>query len=116
MAVTSGTIQTYAFATLREDLTDAENMISPTETPFLTMLSKIKAKNKLHEWPLTELGAVDVGNAVVEGDAGPAIDAGVTPFRRQNFTQIVDKVLIISDSTPKHDEAASTEGLAKQVS
>ena len=36
MAVTAGTIQTYAYATLREDLSSAENMISPTETPFLT--------------------------------------------------------------------------------
>jgi len=115
MAVTAGTIQTYAFATLREDLSSAENMISPTETPFMTAIKKVKAKNKLHEWPLTELGAVET-NRVIEGEADPAVNAGVTPFRRQNFCQISDKVLLISDSTPKHDEAAGTESLAKQVS
>jgi len=115
MGVTAGTIQTYGFATLREDLSSAENMISPTETPFLTSLKKVKAKNKLHEWPLTELGAVET-NRVIEGEAAPAVNAGVTPFRRQNFTQISDKVLLLSDSTPKHDEAAGTESMAKQVS
>lgn len=116
MAVTAGTIQTYAYATLREDLTSAENMITPTETPFLTAIKKVKAKNKLHEWPLTELGAVDSANTVIEGENDPAVDAGVTPFRRQNFCQISDKVIKISDSTPSHDEAAGTESLAKQVS
>jgi hypothetical protein len=116
MGVTAGTIQTYGFATLREDLSSAENMISPTETPFLTAIKKVKAKNKLHEWPLTELGAVDASNIVIEGEAAPAVNSGITPFRRQNFTQISDKVLLLSDSTPKHDEAAGTESMAKQVS
>ena len=115
MAAVAGTIQTYAFATLREDLSSAENMISPTETPFMTALKKVKAKNKLHEWPLTELGAVET-NRVIEGESAPAINTGITPFRRQNFCQISDKVILISDSTPKHDEAAGTESLAKQIS
>jgi len=116
MGVTAGTIQTYAYATLREDLTSAENMISPTETPFLTAIKKVKAKNKLHEWPLTELGAVDAANFVIEGEAAPAVNAGISPFRRSNYCQISDKVIMISDSTPQHDEAAGTESLAKQIS
>jgi hypothetical protein len=116
MAVIAGTVQTYAFATLREDLSSAENMITPTETPFLTSTKKVKATNKLHEWPLTELGAVESANRVIEGENDPAINSGVTPFRRQNFCQISDKTIKISDSTPKHDDAAGTESLAKQVS
>lgn len=53
---------------------------------------------------------------MIEGESAPAINTGVTPFRRQNFCQISDKVIMLSDSTPKHDEAAGTESMAKQVS
>ena len=60
MAVSSAALETYDSKTIREDLTDAENMISPTETPFISSIAgKATATNTKHEWPVDELGAVD---------------------------------------------------------
>ena len=59
MAVIAAALETYDSLTLREDLSDAENMISPTETPFISMLAgRGTATKTLHEWPLLELAAI----------------------------------------------------------
>lgn len=117
MAVPAATLETYDMTTIREDLTDAENMISPSETPFLSMIAdKGSAKHVLHEWPLTELGAVDSSNRVAEGENAPAVDNPVVSSRRSNYTQISDKVVLVSDTSQRVDAAANIEDLAKQIS
>jgi hypothetical protein len=116
-AVNAATLETYDSKTIREDLTDAENMISPTETPFISSIAgKTSATNTKHEWPLIELGAVDPANAVAEGEDAPAVDAAIIASRRSNYTQIMDKVVKVSDTSQKVDGAANAEKLAKQVS
>jgi hypothetical protein len=40
MAVNTKALETYDSKTIREELADAENMISPTETPFLSSIAK----------------------------------------------------------------------------
>ena len=117
MAVEAAALETYDMTTIREDLTDAENMISPTETPFQSMIAGTgKAKATLHEWPLTELGAVDAANRVPEGEDAPPTDAPVVSSRRSNFTQISDKKVRVSDTSQVVDAAANIEDLAKQIS
>jgi len=117
MAVNAAALETYDSITIREDLSDAENMISPTETPFCSMIAgRNKAKATKHEWPTTVLGAVDEDNAVAEGEDAPAIDAAVLAFRRWNFTQIMDKVVKVTDTSQRVDGAAGVEKLAKQIS
>jgi hypothetical protein len=117
MAVNSAALETYDSKTIREDLTDAENMISPTETPFISSIAgKASCTNTKHEWPVVELGAVDPNNAVPEGEDAPAIDAPVVALRMANYTQILDKVVKVSDTSQKVDGAASVEKLAKQIS
>lgn len=116
MAVEANTLETYDSITLREDLSDAENMISPTETPFMSMIAGTnKATNKLHEWPLTELGAVDSSNRVIEGDDAPATDAPVVASRRGNYCQISDKKPKVSDTSQFVDGAANIEDFSKQI-
>jgi len=117
MAVNAATLETYDSVTIREDLSDAENMISPTETPFISMIAgENSATATKHEWPLVELQAVNNGNRVIEGDDAPPVDTAVTAFRRWNFTQISDKLISVSDTSQKVDGAANVEKLAKQIS
>ena len=116
MAVNAQALETYDSITIREDLAEAENMISPTETPFISMIvGKNKATNTKHEWPMTELGAVDESNAVAEGEDNPSVDDPVLAMRRWNFTQITDKVVKVSDTSQEVNGAASIEKLSKQI-
>ncbi len=116
MAVESETLETYDSLTIRESLTDQENLISPHETPFMSMIAgRTAVTNTLHEWPLVELAAVDGSNRVEEGQDAPGIDDPTLAFRRSNFTQISDKVIKVSDSSQKVDGAANIESLARQI-
>lgn len=116
-AVSAAALETYDSSTLREDLSDAENLISPTETPFISMIAgSNKATNTKHEWPLLALAAVDGSNRVAEGEDAPAVDAPDLASRRSNFTQISDKVVKVSDTSQVVDGAGNIEKLAKQIS
>ena len=117
MAVNSAALETYDSKTIREDLTDAENMISPTETPFISSIAgKGTAANTKFEWPVVELGSVDANNAVPEGEDAPSIDSPVVALRMINYTQIMDKVVKVTDTSQRVDGAAKVEKLAKQIS
>lgn len=117
-AVAANALETYDSITIREDLSDAENMISPTETPFTSMICKKGAAvtNTKHEWPIVELGAASSTNRVAEGEDAPAVDTPILALRRANYTQISDKVVKVSDTSQKIDGAANVEKLAKQIS
>jgi hypothetical protein len=116
MAVAAAALETYDSITIREDLSDAENMISPTETPFMSRIAGTNtATNKLHEWPIVELAAVDTANRVFEGEDAPAIDNPRVALRRGNYTQISDKVIKVSDTSQRVDGAANVEKLSKQI-
>ena len=116
MAVVANALETYDSITIREDLSDAENMISPTETPFISRIAgKTTASNKYHEWPIVELAAVDASNRVPEGEDAPAVDAPRVALRRGNYTQISDKVVKVSDTSQQVDGAANVEKLSKQI-
>jgi hypothetical protein len=116
MTVDAETLETYDSLTIREDLSNEENMISPYETPFMSMIAgRNSATNTYHEWPLVELSAVDDANRVAEGQDDPGIDAPTLALRRGNYTQISDKTIKVSDTSQKVDGAANVEKLAKQI-
>lgn len=50
MAVVTNTFTTYAAIGQREDLSDVIDMISPTDTPFYSMLKKSKCSARFFEW------------------------------------------------------------------
>lgn len=117
MPVSASAMETYKSKTIREDLADAENMISPTETPFISSIAgKGSATNTRHEWVVVELGSVDASNAVPEGEDTPSVDTPIAGLRMANFTQIMDKVVKVSDTSQRVDGAANIEKLAKQIS
>jgi hypothetical protein len=116
MAVNAAALETYDSITIREDLSDAENMISPTETPFMSKIAgSTSVTNKYHEWPIVELASVDASNRVPEGEDAPAIDAARLALRRGNYTQISDKVVKVTDTSQRVDGAAQVEKLSKQI-
>ena len=110
-------LDTYSSITIREDLADAENLITPTETPFMsTIAGKGPAATKQYvEWPLLALQPVDSTNRVIEGLPNPPVDNSDVAARRGNYTQISDKVVSVSDTSQQVDGAANIEKISKQI-
>lgn len=116
LAVAANALETYDSITIREDLSDAENMISPVETPFISrIVGRTKVSNKLHEWGVVELASVDSANRVPEGEDAPGVDAPRLSLRRSNHTQISDKVVKVSDTSQRVDGMANVEKMSKQI-
>jgi len=116
MAVAANALETYDLTTIREDLMNADNMISPTETPFTSMIAdQGKAENTYHEWPLTALNAVNGSNRVAEGEDAPPVKAPTVALRRGNYTQISIKNVKVSSTSEWVDGAADINKLAKQL-
>jgi hypothetical protein len=97
MAVPSGTLQTYQTIGNAEDFEDAVFMISPTETPFLSMAKRKKADNRTHQWLTDELTPHTSGNAVIEGDDAGA-DTAIPAVNLRNQCQLMDKVAFVSNT------------------
>ena len=115
MAQVSGTTDTYDLVGIAEDIEDAIFMISPTETPVLTMAGKKKATNTLHQWQTDSLTAVTNAPAV-EGDDAAFTTASPTVML-SNYTQINRKTLIVSrtaDTVRKYGRAKETVRLIKK--
>lgn len=96
MAQPTNTYSTYsASKAINEDLAQTIYNIDPVDTPVLSMASTGTADNTLHEWLTDGLDAPNGANAAIEGDdkTGTAITA---PNRLQNYTQISDKIVVLS--------------------
>lgn len=85
MAAPTGTFQTYQAIGNREDLEDILFDISPTETPFVSKIAKIKAKARLHEWQTDALDAA-AANSQIEGDDA-VTNTAVPTVRLTNYCQ-----------------------------
>lgn len=115
MAVNANAGETYDNSNINEELSQVLTSISPTETPFYTAAQKGTADNTLFEWPVYELDAVDEDNVVVEGDDAPTVDANTLAGRAQNYTQISDKLVKITDTARAVDDAGKLQKMAKQM-
>lgn len=117
MAVDPQTVETYDNKVIREDLQEAYSMISPEETPFHMLAGRKTVTQPKFDWPVVDLAAVDLGNAVIEGDDAPPIDDATLADRLVNYTQISDKVISVSHTSDASDAAAENiQELAEQVS
>ncbi len=115
MAVNSNTLQTVASTTIKEDLQDVLNMISPTQFPLMNMAKTRTVTNTLFETPEIELATAVSNNQVVEGEASPGNDAALLPKRIQSTTEIADKVVEVSDSSNNVVGAGRAESMAEQI-
>lgn len=115
MAAPSGTFLTTAAIGNREDLTDVIYRISPTVTPTLTMASKGKASNTLHEWQTQDL-ATAAANAQAEGDDATTAKTVTPTTRLTNRTQIATKIVFVSGTQQAVNPAGRKDELGYQVS
>jgi hypothetical protein len=99
---------------LREDLTDVIYDISPQETPIMSSIGKTKATAVFHEWQTDNLAASTTANAAVEG--ATATEATLAPTTRLgNYTQIVQKTVMVSGTLEAVDKAGRKSEKAYQL-
>lgn len=104
MAVVANTFTTYAAIGMREDLSDLIDNISPTDTPFFSMLRKSKCSARYFEWQTDSLAAA-ANNAQIEGDDVASFVAVSPTTRWGNYTQISTKNFVISGTENMVDKA-----------
>jgi hypothetical protein len=114
MAQPTNAFDTYDAVGIREDLQDVIYSISPTETPFMSSAAREQVKNTLHEWQTDSLAAAVTNNAVIEGDEA-TLDASSATTRLGNYTQIMDKTVVITGTQEAVDKAGRASELAYQI-
>lgn len=103
------TYTTYDTVGIKEDISDVISRITPTKTPFQTMIGSDTTKNRLFQWQEDSLRAVQV-NAQIEGFT--AADATLAPTSlRDNVTQIFEKTIKVSAT----EDAVDQYGRAKET-
>ena len=112
MSVLGGTTLTYGITSgggIREDLEDVIWDLFPEDTWAVSNLDKIDATATTHEWLAQQLAAAAT-NIGVEGD--DATFASLTsPARFGNYTQIMSKTFLVSDTA----EAVKKAGRGSEV-
>jgi hypothetical protein len=114
MTIPTNTFDTYAAIGNREDLEDKVYMVSPEETPIMSMGFKKKAEAKFHEWQRDTLAAPNKDNAVIEGD--DRTGTAITPTQRvANYVQLFDKVAIVATSQKASNPAGRSDEMKYQI-
>lgn len=114
MTQPTGTFSSYDAVGNREDLSDIIYDISPIDTPILSMIPKVKATNRVHEWQTDVLDQCSAANAAVEGDdaAGSTLTATVRP---NNVCQIFTKVPIVTGTQESIEHAGRSSEINYQL-
>lgn len=110
MAVTANTQTTYNVPGLRESLENMIYVVADTETPHVMAASrggKERTKNPYHEWQVQALAARNPLNANLQGDTISTFDSAVVRERVGNYTQLMFKSSVISDSASASDFAGA---------
>lgn len=105
MAALANTQLTTTSVGNREELSDIINMITPEDTPIYSDIGKGTCSSVHPEWEIDELAA-PAENIRTEGDEY-SFDAGDTPDRVGNYTQILRKGEIISETQETVDQAGN---------
>lgn len=112
MAVVTNTFQTTSAVGNREELSDVVSRITPEDTPIYSMIEKTSFKSVHPEWETEELAA-PADNVQLEGDEY-SFDATTPPVRIGNYTQIMRKTGIISETQEVVDEAGNIQKVKHQ--
>jgi hypothetical protein len=114
MAAPTNTRTSHSTVGNREDLSDIIYDVSPTETPFLSAISKNKATSTKHEWLTRSLTAASSTNFVVEGEDATN-DAANSNTRLFNYTGISDKVAQVSGTQEAVSKAGMKSNMAREM-
>lgn len=112
MAALANTQLTTTSVGNREELSDVINMITPEDTPIYTDISKGKCVSVHPEWEKDELAPPEE-NIRAEGDEY-TFDEGDTPDRVGNYTQIVRKTGIVSETQETVEQAGNANKVKRQ--
>jgi len=112
MAIATNTFQSTGAAGNKEELSDVVSRITPEDTPIYSMIEKVSFDTTHPEWTTDELAA-PAANIVLEGDEY-TLDATVSPDRLGNYTQIMRKSGIISETQNIVDEAGRATKIKEQ--
>lgn len=112
MAVIANTFQTTSAVGNREELSDVVSRITPEDTPIYSLIAKETAKSVHPEWETDELAA-PADNKQLEGDEY-TFGATTPPARLGNYTQILRKEGIISNTQETVDEAGPVQKVKYQ--
>lgn len=114
MAQPSNTFSSYDAVGNREDLSDIIYDVSPTETPFLSKIPRVKATGTKHEWQIDALAAASSTNFVIEGDDATT-DASTATTRLFNYRAISDKVARVTGTQEAVSKAGRRSEMALQM-
>lgn len=112
MAVVTNTFQTTSAVGNREELSDVVSRITPEDTPIYSLIPKEKFKSTHPEWETDALAAPGA-NIQLEGDEY-SFGATTAPARLGNYTQIMRKDGIISETQDVVDEAGNVQKVKYQ--
>lgn len=112
MAALSNTQLTTTSVGNREELSDVVNMITPEDTPIYSDMNKGTCSSVHPEWE-TETLAAPAENIREEGDEY-TFDAGDTAKRLGDYTQIMRKTGILSETQEAVDQAGNVNKIKRQ--
>ena len=114
MAVAANTNKTYDVTTIREDLSEAMESLSPTDSLLMSTIGSRNVDNTYYEWSEIDLAAVDTSNRQLEGDS-LGNSAPTNAVRKGGYTQISAKVSETSSTANAVNGVANSQTIAKQV-
>jgi len=113
MAIVANTYLTFNSKRNREEFANAIYMITPEDTPFVSMIGRDSVESTHPEWQTDTLVAPNVNNAVPQGDDF-TYGAVTATTRLGNYTQISRKEYIISRTQEKTLKAGPQSELGRQ--
>lgn len=115
MAQITQTYETYDAIGNREVLADKIYMITPDETPLISMIGKESVAGVKPEWQVDSLATPSLTNNQPEGNDW-AFQTVAPTTRVSNFCQISDKRIIISATQEKVSKAGRKSEIARELS
>lgn len=110
----TNTFDTYDAVGNREELGDSIYLLTPHETPFMSMIKKGKCKTTHPEWQTDTNASPDTDNAYVQGAEYTYEETNPTT-RVGNYTQISRKTRIIANTQEKTDKAGRKSEIKREI-
>lgn len=114
MAQPSNTFETYDAVGNRETLADQIYLITPDETPFLSMIGKKSVEGVHPEWQTDTLASPDADNNQPEGNDW-VFQAVTATTRVGNYCQISDKRISVSGTQDVVSKAGRKSEMAREI-
>lgn len=111
MAVPAQLYETYTAVGQKEDISELIHNISPTETPFVSLIGSTDATQRYHQWQTDDLASPNGANAVSEGlDAVLETQSPTTLVG--NYVQISTKIFGVSGTLEVTEKYGRDSSLA----